>query len=100
MCVRVDDDRPLALTVGCTFGFETPLPVFGGAPGGAVGSRSPGARRTLGDRRRPSLLHRPVRQPLRTGHNRRGPVTNRLVDVALITSFGAVTLTQFEVRAA
>jgi hypothetical protein len=22
-----DDDRPLALTVGCTFGFETPQPV-------------------------------------------------------------------------
>jgi hypothetical protein len=27
MCVPVDDDRPLALTVGCTFGFETPQPV-------------------------------------------------------------------------
>jgi transglutaminase-like putative cysteine protease len=26
-CVRVDDKRPLALTVGCTFGFETPQPV-------------------------------------------------------------------------
>jgi transglutaminase-like putative cysteine protease len=26
-CVPVDDNRPLALTVGCTFGFETPQPV-------------------------------------------------------------------------
>jgi transglutaminase-like putative cysteine protease len=25
--VRVDDDRPLTVTVGCAFGFETPQPV-------------------------------------------------------------------------